>query len=533
MSSTGGAPGRRSVRQHVWALVAANLLVVLAVGIVGIAVAVRSHSSVHYLNETIAPARKANVSAMQELTDIETYVWGYGISGEEAQRRQYLDAVRRFADFRAQLGRVRSLDGQLAFLVDDFLLAADNWFDAYAGPRVAGPGGVETFDKHRFDRGRELFSEVRTTNAAVDGRLRQLSDEAERSAEDLSHRIVLVLVGVLLAGAGLSVLVGSRVGRKVTEPLGELEDTALALAAGHHDARAPVTGPREVVQVAAAVNRMADENDRARAVEARIVEQLRDLDAVKSDFVSNVSHELRTPLTSILGYLELLEEEVREHADDPGTEMVGAAKRNVLRLGELIDDLLALTRSEGQRTTLVPLDFAALTRDLVTDLRVASAQQGVDIRLVVPAAPVPVLADASQLARVVTNLVSNAVKFSQGAPEVLVSVELDRDEAILVVEDHGIGIPAAELEQLGSRFYRASNAVRLGITGTGLGLRIVQSILENHHGSLDLRSEQGVGTTIRIRLPIHAADPVRSAERADPAGAGAGYAGTTGPPRAF
>jgi signal transduction histidine kinase len=91
----------------------------------------------------------------------------------------------------------------------------------------------------------------------------------------------------------------------------------------------------------------------------------------------------------------------------------------------------------------------------------------------------------------------------------------------------------AELEQLGSRFYRASNAVRLGITGTGLGLRIVQSILENHHGSLDLRSEQGVGTTIRIRLPIHAADPVRSAERADPAGAGAGYAGTTGPPRAF
>jgi hypothetical protein len=92
---------------------------------------------------------------------------------------------------------------------------------------------------------------------------------------------------------------------------------------------------------------------------------------------------------------------------------------------------------------------------------------------------------------------------------------------------------AAELEQLGSRFYRASNAVRLGITGTGLGLRIVQSILENHHGSLDLRSEQGVGTTIRIRLPIHAADPVRSAERADPAGAGAGYAGTTGPPRAF
>jgi two-component system, OmpR family, sensor kinase len=528
MSSTGGASGRRSVRHHVWALVAANLLVVVVVGMVGIAVSVRSHRSVHYLNETIAPARKANVSAMQELTDIETYVWGYGISGELAQREQYLDGVHRFDDFRSELGRVKSLDGQLALLVDDFLLAADNWFQAYAEPRVEGAGGVETFDKDRFDRGRELFTEVRTTSTAVDHRLRQLSDQAERSAEDLSHRIVLILVAVLVGGAALSFLVGSRVGRKVTEPLGELEDTALELAAGHHDARAPVSGPREVVQVAAAVNRMADENDRARAVEARIVEQLRHLDAVKSDFVSNVSHELRTPLTSILGYLELLEEEVREHAVDSEMEMVGAAKRNVLRLGELIDDLLALTRSEGQRTALAPLDFAALTRDLVTDLRVASTQQGVDIRLAVPAAPVPVLADASQLSRVVTNLVSNAVKFSQGASEVLVSVEVDGDDAVLVVEDHGIGIPAAELEQLGSRFYRASNAVRMGITGTGLGLRIVQSILENHHGTLDLRSEQGVGTTLRVRLPIHVPDRVGSGGTTDPIGADARRTGTSG-----
>jgi signal transduction histidine kinase len=528
MSSTGGPAGRRSVRQHVWALVAANLVVVLAVGIVGIAVVVRSHRSVHYLNDTIGPARNANVSAMQELTDIETYVWGYGISGEDAQRTQYFDAVHRFERFRTQLGQITSLDGQLTFLVDDFLRAADNWFQAYAAPRVAGPGGVATFDKDRFDRGRELFAEVRTTNTAVDRRLRQLSDQAERSAEDLSHRIVLILVAVLAGGAALSFLVGSRVGRKVTEPLRELEDTALALAAGHHDARARVSGPREVVQVAAAVNRMADENDRARAVEARIVEQLRDLDAVKSDFVSNVSHELRTPLTSILGYLELLEEEVHEHAVDSEMEMVGAAKRNVLRLGELIDDLLALTRSEGQRTTLAPLDLAALTRDLVTDLRVASTQQGVDIRLAVPATAVPVLADASQLSRVVTNLVSNAVKFSQGATEVLVSVAADRDDAVLVVEDHGIGIPAGELEQLGSRFYRASNAVRLGITGTGLGLRIVQSILENHHGSLDVRSEQGVGTTVRVRVPIHEPDPVGSSGTADGAGVGVGSPGTSG-----
>jgi signal transduction histidine kinase len=506
MRPAGGTAGRRSVRQHLWALVAANLLVVLVVGVAGIVVAVRSHRSVHYLNATVAPARQANVSAMQKLTDIETYVWSYGISGEGAELTQYRDGIRDFDRLRDQLEKARSLDGQLTFLIDDFLLATDNWLQAYAGPRVAGPGGPTTFDQARFDRGRDLFTEVRTTNTAVDRRLRQMSAEAEHSAENLSQTIVLVLVGVLVGGAALSSIVGSRVGRRVTEPLGALEGTALALAEGQHGARAPVSGPREVVRVATAVNRMADENDRARAVEARIVEQLRDLDAVKSDFVSNVSHELRTPLTSILGYLELLEEEMRDHPVDSELEMIGATKRNVVRLGELIDDLLTLTRSEGQRTTLVPLDLAALTRDLVTDLRVASSQQGVDIRLELPDVAVPVLADASQMSRVVTNLVSNAVKFSQGATEVVVSVRTEEDQAVLVVEDHGIGIPATELDQLGSRFYRASNAVRLGITGTGLGLRIVQAILENHHGSLDLRSEQGVGTTLWVRLPIHPPD---------------------------
>lgn len=290
----------------------------------------------------------------------------------------------------------------------------------------------------------------------------------------------------------------------MTEPLDDLEETANRLARGDHDARARVRGPREVVRVATAVNKMADENERARAVEARVVDQLRDLDSVKSDFVSNVSHELRTPLTSILGYVELLEEELRGGAGGAELDMVAATKRNVLRLGELIDDLLALTRSENRSTDLERVDLVVLTHDVVTDLRVASTQQGVDIVLTTPSGPVPVLADSSQIARVVTNLVSNAVKFSMGAAHVDVEIALEGSDAVLTVRDHGIGIPAGEMHQLGSRFYRASNAVGLGITGTGLGLRIVQAIIENHQGSVELRSSEGHGTTVRVRLPAQA-----------------------------
>jgi signal transduction histidine kinase len=479
-----------------------NFFVLVVVGLAGIVGTMRAHDSVDYLAKKVEPAASENAEALQDLTDAETYVWGYGISGEQTLLAKYRAARRRFQSRRASLEQLRTLDPQLGLLIDDFLLSAQNWFEAYADPRTTSRVGLATFDPSLFDRAQSLFAEIRTTNAAVAERVRELSRAAEKSSNDLERSLVALLAAVLVAGATGSLLVAARSGRKVAEPLGALEDTAQRLAGGDYAARAPVTGPREVVQVASAINRMADENDRARAVESRVVEQLRALDAVKSDFVSNVSHELRTPLTSILGYLELLEEEMLGRAPDAEQVMLRAAKRNVLRLSELIDDLLALTRSESQRSELQELDLASLTRDLVTDLRVASSQQGVEIRLGLPGTPVPVMADAGQITRVVTNLVSNAVKFSQGAADVTVSVMSDGQDAVLTVEDQGIGIPSEELDQLGSRFYRASNAVHLGITGTGLGLRIVQAIVENHHGSVDLRSEQGVGTTVWVRLPL-------------------------------
>src|SRR4051812_49045692 len=278
MTSAGGAVGRSSVRGYLAALVAANLLVLLVVGIAGMVGAVRAHDSVHYLTGRVEPAARANAVALQTLTDAETYAWGYAISGDPVQHAQYAGARARFRAQRVRLRNLARLDGQVGLLVADFLLSADNWFEAYADPRVAEPGGPATFDEERFDRGRSLFAEVRATNGAVAGRLQQLSDEADESAHALVRRIVQVLGGLLLVGAVLTVLVGRRITRRVTEPLGALEETAQRLALGEHEARAPVGGPREVVQVATAVNRMADENDRARAVEARVVDQLRALD---------------------------------------------------------------------------------------------------------------------------------------------------------------------------------------------------------------------------------------------------------------
>ena len=515
MASAGGGSGRGSVGRRLTASVAVNFLVLLLVGAAGIAGTVRAHESVGFVADKVQPAALETAAALQDLTAAESYVWSYSISGDPKVLAQYRAARASFRKRRIRLERLAQFDFRVSVLVDDFLRAADRWMRRYAEPRVDGPVGLATFDVGRFDQARGLFAEVRSSNAAVGRRLAELTETAHESADQVRRTLVALLAAVLAAGAAGSLWVARRAGRGVTEPLGALEETARRLGAGDHAARAPAEGPREVVQVARAINSMADENDRARAVETHVVERLRTLDAVKSDFVSNVSHELRTPLTSILGYLELLEDELEGRATESDRELVRAASRNVARLGELVDDLLALTRTESRNSELVPLDLAVLAHDVVTDLRVASTQRGVDIRLTLPGSPVPVLGDAGQIARVLTNLVSNAVKFSQGSSEVTVTVGAEGRHAVVSVEDHGIGIPSGELDQLGSRFYRASNAVGLGITGTGLGLRIVQAIVDQHGGSLDLHSEEGVGTTVGVRLPLlvsEAPDPDQQAE---------------------
>src|SRR4051794_37026346 len=225
MASAGGTAGRSSVRRYLAALVVANLLVLAVVGIAGMVGAVRAHDSVHYLTVEVEPAARSNAAALQDLTDAETYAWGYGISGDLAQRNQYAEARARFQALRGPLHDLTTLDGQVGLLVDDFLLAADNWFQAYADPRVGGVVGPTTFDNERFDRGRILFAEVRTTNGAVAGRLRQLSEGADQSANALVRRILFVLGGLLVVGAALSALIGRRISRRVTEPLGALEHT--------------------------------------------------------------------------------------------------------------------------------------------------------------------------------------------------------------------------------------------------------------------------------------------------------------------
>ncbi|MFF1634037.1 sensor histidine kinase [Leifsonia sp. NPDC058248] len=232
--------------------------------------------------------------------------------------------------------------------------------------------------------------------------------------------------------------------------------------------------------------------------------QAREFARLKDEFVGLISHELRTPLSSILGYLELM----RDDEDDPLSpeqlQYLGVAERNAHRLLKLVGDLLFTAQVESGR---FPLDIAEVELGPVISAsaetaRPMAATADVTLRVEVPAAAVVVHGDSMRLGQSVDNLISNAIKFTPAGGTVTVSLREEADEAVITVADTGIGIPAVELGQLSTRFFRASTATRNAVPGVGLGLTITKAIITAHGGRLDIASEEGVGTSISLHLPV-------------------------------
>jgi signal transduction histidine kinase len=227
----------------------------------------------------------------------------------------------------------------------------------------------------------------------------------------------------------------------------------------------------------------------------------RELDRMRDAFVATVSHELRTPLTSISGFLEMMEDE--EHAvGEAGRTYLDVIRRSTDRLHNLVEDLLLVAQIEAHRIELAlePVDLADVARRSIEVCRPAAAEKDVSLEIHADHPPL-VRADARRMEQVADNLISNAVKFTEAGGSVTVSVARAGDATRLVVTDTGIGIPAAELGQVSSRFFRASTAANAAIPGTGLGLAITRALVEQHGGSIELESEVGRGTTVTVTLP--------------------------------
>ncbi len=237
------------------------------------------------------------------------------------------------------------------------------------------------------------------------------------------------------------------------------------------------------------LNELADQN-----------EQLREFDRLKDEFVASVSHELRTPLTSIRGYLELMRDD--NVLNDEHEEMLGIVDRNAERLLGLVNDLLfAAQVAAGSPIKLAVEQFDLA--DIVADATAAAAPRAENggVVLEVEAEPTPLQADATRIAQVADNLISNAIKFTPPGGIVRVVLSSDADDAVLTVSDSGMGIADDEQADLFSRFHRTKAAKKGAIPGTGLGLSIVKSIVAAHGGTVTFESTVGAGTSFVVTLP--------------------------------
>jgi len=321
---------------------------------------------------------------------------------------------------------------------------------------------------------------------------------------------LLAIIGLIALGA--SIVVAAGLARRFTTPLRRLTEASRGLAEGDLSRRVPAdvvrAGPAEVTELAVAFNTMAVR------VEEGVELIRRDRDRSR-DFLADVSHELRTPIAALRTFNELLRERA---GTDPAarTEFLESSGQQIERLDWLAQNLLELSKLDSGLVLLDlrPDDLRATVEQAVEQAVPAAQRREIELSVHVPDAPIRIRHDAVRIGQVVTNLVSNGIKFTPRGGRLRVDVRAHRDGARIVVSDSGVGIDPAELPHIFDRFYRGAQASEARGSGSGLGLAIVHSIVDMHGGSVVVESRLGGGSTFSVWLPR---DPRAAAGVAEPA----------------
>jgi signal transduction histidine kinase len=240
--------------------------------------------------------------------------------------------------------------------------------------------------------------------------------------------------------------------------------------------------------------------------------RLQELDRLKSDFVATVSHELRTPMTSIRS----LSESLLDGLETGGIEL--DVQRQILaiivqenqRLSRMINQILDLSKIEAGAMTwqLEPLDLSEVVGHAVGANRALFDDKGITLNAESAPEAVPVIADRDRMIQVVTNLLSNAAKFTASGGRVRVRTVVEDARAVVEVEDSGVGIPPEEIEAVFEKFRQVGDPLTAKPEGTGLGLPISREIVERHGGTLTVRGEPGSGSCFRVALPLADGEPI-------------------------
>ncbi len=296
-----------------------------------------------------------------------------------------------------------------------------------------------------------------------------------------------------LGAALVAAVVGLVIGQGLTAPLGGLTAAATRMIAGDLSARAPVRGSDEIGQLAAQFNQMAEH------LEASFAQLSAERDTLRH-FISDASHELRTPITALRTFIDLLQGPA---ANDPAAraEFLAESQRQINRLEWITRNLLDLSRLEAGLVTLdlARHDVRDLTNAAVSAFRPRAQDKGIALAVELPSVAHEVTCDRARLEMALSNLIDNALKFTPPGGRVVVGAEVGPSAVRWWVQDNGPGIDPEDQPHVFERFYRAAPSQA---EGAGLGLAIVQGIVQAHHGRTWVESQPGTGSRFVIELPL-------------------------------
>lgn len=396
----------------------------------------------------------------------------------------------------AELSQLSNVyDGRVLIIDEDYRIVKDT-FGVEAGKTIISPDVIKCFSgtaTSQYD-GENRYIEITTPiMEKVDGETHVKGVVLVSMSTDIIHDTLEELEGkanflfwILMV---IVVVSGIFIATQMTKPFGEIAGVINDITEGYDNDNLRVDKYSETTEISDAFNKMRS--------------RMKVLDDSRQEFVSNVSHELKTPLTS----MKVLADSLLAQEDVPAElykEFLGDITEEIERENKIINDLLSLVKMDKTSSDLnvKSENINDLVELILKRLRPIAAQRNIEL---VFESFRPVMADVDEvkLSLAISNLVENAIKYNKENGWVQVSLNADHKYFYIKVADSGMGIPQESLDHIFERFYRVDKSHSQEISGTGLGLAIARNAIITHRGAIKVHSEEGVGTTFTVRVPLN------------------------------
>lgn len=407
---------------------------------------------------------------------------------QDKSSAEFLGIARAYVEDAANKERMELMvvdpDGQVVvtssgFAPDVSLTMAD--FEAALAD--AGGYGTWTGNLASGEKAMAVTRVIRSSSGQVLGGVRYLVSLSAADAQVITIAVILTAIGIVLL---LFVIFSSMYFvRSIVNPIKQVTATAKKIAQGDFDARIDTHRRDEVGQLCSAINDMA--------VELGAAEKM------KNEFISSVSHELRTPLTAIKGWAETMQMQGGEIDRQTFDRGMGVIIRESERLSGIVEELLDFSRMQSGRMSLM-MDRIDILAELGEAIYMFSDRAAAEHKFLLyeePAMLSPVLGDINRLRQVFINIIDNALKYTGEGGTVNVIAEESDGYIRVIITDNGCGIPAEHLPKVKKKFYKANQTIR----GSGIGLALADEIMELHSGSLEIESQENLGTAVTILIP--------------------------------